>query len=292
MRLDKFLAEQHKEVSRSKIQKAIRDGLVLVNGKKVLDPNFEVSKSDQIELPEFKKEELGAWSSELKVAFENNDLAVIEKPAGLVVHPGAGNLDKTLANILISKYPGIKNVGDPHRPGIVHRLDEYTSGLIVIAKNQQSLEYLKRQFSEHKVEKEYLALVHGVPATKHGIIDLPLERVPLKQKMKVGSGKTAITEYWVKGSNGIKGEKRSLQFSLLRVKLHTGRTHQIRAHLAHMGHPIVGDAVYGRKNELTDRQFLHAHRLKFQLQDGTWLELESELPEDLREVLLKLNFEF
>ncbi|OGE81888.1 MAG: hypothetical protein A3H72_00330 [Candidatus Doudnabacteria bacterium RIFCSPLOWO2_02_FULL_48_8] len=292
-RLDKFLASKISSVSRGKIQKAIKDGLVLVNGKKVIEPDFQVSESDQVQLPEFKKDELTAYSLELKIVYENDDLAVIDKPAGLVVHPGAGNTEGTLANILISKYPNIRSVGDPHRPGIIHRLDEDTSGLILVAKNQQTLEYFKRQFQERKVEKEYLALVEGHPPHVHGIINAPLEKVPLKQKMRVGSGKEAVTEYWVKGING---EKRSnkdngeaLHFSLLRIKLHTGRTHQIRAHLAHIGHPIVGDAVYGHKSELIDRQFLHASRLKFQLQDGTWLEVESELPEDLKKVLEKLE---
>lgn len=289
-RLDKFLAGQVRDVSRSKIQKAIKAGFVLVNSKKVSEPDFQLKENDQVELPQFEKENLKPFDLDLKVVFENEDLAVIDKPAGLVVHPGAGNPDQTLANVLLHRFAGIEKVGDPHRPGIVHRLDENTSGLIVIAKNQASLEYLKNLFFERKIEKEYLTLVHGVPAKKHEIINASLEKVPLKQKMSVRDGsasggktKQAITEYFVLETDP------SLQFALLRVKLHTGRTHQIRAHLAHIGHPIVGDQVYGKPDkDLINRQFLHAYKLKFQLQDGTWLELESELPEDLKKTLVKL----
>lgn len=284
-RLDKFLASQLSDVSRGRIQTAIKDGLVLVNGKKVLEPDFQVSENDQIDLPKFEKEDLKPFDFHLKIVFENEDLAVIDKPAGLVVHPGAGNPEETLANILISKYPNIRNVGDPHRPGIVHRLDEDTSGLIVVAKNQKTLEYLKNLFQSRSVEKEYLALVHGT-TKMHEIINEPLEKVPLKQKMKVGSGKEAVTEYNLLASD------QAGQFSLLRVKLHTGRTHQIRAHLAHIGHPIVGDSVYGKKSDLLDRQFLHAYRLKFQLPDGSTIELLSELPSDLKQVLNKLDINY
>ncbi|MEO8065917.1 MAG: RluA family pseudouridine synthase [Candidatus Doudnabacteria bacterium] len=314
MRLDKFLADQNKEVSRSRIQKAIKNGQVSVNGQKILEPDFIVKPEDKIELPEFKNEELKASNLELKVVFENDDLAVIDKPAGMVVHPGAGNKEDTLAQALMTRYPGIEKVGEPHRPGIVHRLDEDTSGLILIAKNAESYEYFKKQFLERKVEKEYLALVHGAPPKTHDLIDLPIQRVPLKQKMSVGDGsasggklgKPAQTEYWVlkegvaeglslPKNGGLKTSATKPdpagQVSLLRVKLHTGRTHQIRVHLAHIGNPIVGDRLYGNKEDskILDRQFLHAYRLKFKLMDGTWLEVESPLPEDLKEVLTKAN---
>lgn len=282
-RLDKFLVTKITEVSRSKIQKAIREGKVLVNGQIITEPDFQIKPNDKVVLEEFPSDELKPSDISVRVVFENDDVAVIDKPPGLVVHPGAGNTEDTLANILITKYPSIKGVGDPHRPGIVHRLDEDTSGLILIAKNQGALEYFKQQFKDRKVEKEYLALVSGVPAKIHGIIDAPLEKVPLKQKMKVGSGKDAITEYFLINSDP------SGQFSLFRVKLHTGRTHQIRAHLSHIGHPIIGDSVYGKKSDLLNRQFLHAYRLKFQLPDGSWMDLESELPQDLKETLNQLG---
>lgn len=284
-RLDKFLASQIREVSRGKIQKAIKDGQVLVNGKKVTEPDFQVSIGDQVELAEFQEEKLTASSLELKVLFANVDLAVIDKPAGLMVHPAAGRTDDTLAHALLNTFPGIEKVGEPHRPGIVHRLDEDTSGLLLVAKTIAGYEYLKNLFQTRNIEKEYLALVHGVPEKLHGVIDLPIGKTSTHQKMRVGVGRDAVTEY------SVMLHDQSLQFSLLRVKLHTGRTHQIRVHLAHLGHPVFGDQLYGGqfKEDLKvlNRQFLHARRLKLQLMDGTWLELESELPEDLQEVLKK-----
>ncbi len=290
-RLDKFLAEQIAAVSRGKIQKAIKDGKVLVNGEKISETDFSLHENDRVEILEFESDALKPYDLDLKVVYENNDLAVIDKPAGLVVHPGAGNTENTLANALLHRFPGIENVGDGHRPGIVHRLDEDTSGLILIAKRQPALEFLKEKFQNRVVEKEYLALVHGLPEQKHGVIDAPLEKVPLKQKMKVGSGKEAVTEYFVLNSDP------TGQFSLIRVKLHTGRTHQIRAHLSHIGHPIFGDQVYGMQfkeadAKILDRQFLHAYKLKFQLLDGTWLELNSVLPQELTVVLQNLNIAY
>ena len=298
-RLDKFLAHET-QVSRGKVQTAIKHGLVSVNGMEILEPDYMVIVGDTIELPEFESDNLKPSDLKLKIVFENEEVVVIDKPAGLVVHPGAGNTEDTLANALISLYPGIEKVGQPHRPGIVHRLDEDTSGLILVAKNPGSYDYFKQLFMDRKVEKEYLALVHGTPSKKHDVIDLPLEKQPLKQKMSVRDGslpagqagasggkvKPALTEYWVLDASG--------QFSLLRVKLHTGRTHQIRAHLAHIGYPIVGDQVYGLKQDSTilTRQFLHAYKLKFQLMDGTWLELFSALPLDLKNILNQVQISY
>jgi 23S rRNA pseudouridine1911/1915/1917 synthase len=300
-RLDKFLASKV-EVSRSRVQKAIRAGKVMVDGIIVLDPDYDVTIDQKIELPEFESDDLKPSDIKLNVIFENDDLAVIDKPAGMVVHPGAGNTEDTLANALLTRFPGIEKIGEPHRPGIVHRLDEDTSGLILIAKTTAGYDFAKQMFLEKKVEKEYLTLVHGVPEKKHGIIDAPLEKVPLKQKMSVRDGsavggkiKDAVTEYWVKGegSEYAKASSEGLdEVALLRVKLHTGRTHQIRAHLSHIGHPIVGDKVYGRKDEILDRQFLHAYRLKFQLMDGTWIELQSDLPPELQNILNKFDIKY
>ncbi|MBI4049486.1 MAG: RluA family pseudouridine synthase [Candidatus Doudnabacteria bacterium] len=291
MRLDKFLAEKHTEVSRGKIQKAIKDGLVLVNGKKVLETDFQVTESDQVELPKFQDYQLSPINYQLKVIYENQDLAVIDKPAGLMVHPAAGRTDDTLAHALLARFPGIEKVGDPHRPGIVHRLDEDTSGLLLIAKTQAGYDYLKNLFQTRNIEKEYLALVHGGMENLHGVIDAPIGKTSTHTKMRVGEGREAVTEYSLLTSDRLN------QYSLLKVKLHTGRTHQIRVHLASIGHPVMGDQLYGgqfkqKDVELLGRQFLHASRLKLRLQDGTWLELESELPEDLRQVLTKLEIRF
>lgn len=287
-RLDKFLAGLIPEFSRGRIQKAIKDGLVLVGGKRIMETDFQLKENDEVELPELVKEEMKASLLELKVVFENDDVAVIDKPAGMVVHPGAGNTEDTLAQALMTRYLGIEKVGEPHRPGIVHRLDEDTSGLILVAKTPASYEYFKNLFLERKVEKEYLALVHGVPAKQHDFIDLPIERVPLKQKMKIGLGKPAQTEYYTLKTGKIAGLD---QVALFRVKLHTGRTHQIRLHLSHIGHPIVGDQLYGKKEDLQflQRQFLHAYKLKFQLPNESWIELFSPLPQDLKDTLKKAN---
>ncbi|MBI2355909.1 MAG: RluA family pseudouridine synthase [Candidatus Doudnabacteria bacterium] len=289
-RLDKFLSGKIPEVSRGRIQKAIKDGLVLVNGQKVLEPDFQISENDIVELPEFKTSPLKPHPSNLAVLFENADLAVIDKPAGLMVHPAAGREGNTLAHALLARFPGIEKVGDAHRPGIVHRLDEDTSGLLLVAKTVGGFEYLKNLFQTRNIEKEYLALVHGVPKL-HGIIDVPIGKAGTHQKMKVGEGREAVTEYSLLASDD------PLQYSLLKVKLHTGRTHQIRVHMSHIGYPVVGDELYGGKfkqqdAELIGRQFLHAHRLKLRLIDGSWLELISELPEDLKFVLNKLGLKY
>lgn len=301
-RLDKFLASKL-EVSRSQIQKAIKQGLVLVNGQVVSEKDLNLTIGDKIELPEFKLEELQKLDLDLNVVFENEDLAVIDKPAGLVVHPGAGHKQDTLANALLNRFPGVEKVGDPHRPGIVHRLDEATSGLIVIAKTAAGFDYLKRLFLEKKIEKHYIALSHGISDKLHGVINAPIEKQSTHQKMRVGGGKEAVTEYTVLATiGGDSPDEASAKsgldpYTLFRLTLHTGRTHQIRVHLAHIGYPIVGDQLYGgqfKKSDvsLLNRQFLHAAKLKFQLPDGTWLELHSDLPSDLKAVLNNLGIEY
>jgi 23S rRNA pseudouridine1911/1915/1917 synthase len=287
-RLDKFLAGVTGK-SRGLIQKAIKNGEVKVEDKTITETDHKVLPGQTVESPEFKEKEFEASTRELKIVYENNDLAVIDKPAGLVVHPGAGTTEDTLVHALLKYFPDIKNVGQPHRPGIVHRLDEDTSGLLLIAKTSQAYEFLKAKFMERQIDKQYLALVHGVPKKLHDIIDAPLAKNFRGRKMNVGEGKEAVTEYSVLATNE-KDVSGLDQMALLRVKLHTGRTHQIRAHLAHINHPIVGDQTYGgtykqADMEVLNRQFLHAYHLRFELLDGTWIELESELPDDLKEVL-------
>jgi 23S rRNA pseudouridine1911/1915/1917 synthase len=292
-RLDKFLASKV-DVSRSRVQKAIKEGQVMVDGIIILDSDFDVTIGNKVSLPEFEADELKASDVKLKIVYENDDLAVIDKPAGLVVHPGAGNKEDTLSQALLTYFPSIKNVGDAHRPGIVHRLDEDTSGLIVIAKTQPAYEFLKKTFQDRDIEKEYITLVHGRVEKLHGTIDLPIAKAPTHRKMKIGEdGKAALTEYFVL----VQSADTALdQYTLLRVKLHTGRTHQIRVHFNAIGHPLVGDLTYGaykkKDSELIDRQFLHAYKLKFKLIDGTFLELTSELPQELKEVLSKLEIPY
>lgn len=294
-RLDKFLASAITSVSRGRIQTEIKSGKVQVNGVVQTEPDFTLRPNDAVELDEIKPEALELLEMDLKIVFENEYMLVIDKPASLVVHPGAGHKQDTLSNVLLSKYPEIANVGDPHRPGIVHRLDEDTSGLILAAKTQQGYDYLKNLFLTRDIEKKYITLVHGIPAKLHDNIDIPIGRSSTHPKMKTGIGKPALTEYTVISQSP---EKDGLDsYALLKVKLHTGRTHQIRVHMAHVGHPVVGDQTYGGMNKIPDqaliqRQFLHAANLKFKLPDGTTIDLFSELPDELIEVLQKVGIDY
>jgi 23S rRNA pseudouridine1911/1915/1917 synthase len=293
-RIDKFLAARS-GVSRGRVQAAIKSGVVNVNGKSVTEADHKVQAGDIVTLPEFEDNSLKPMEYDLKIVYETADIMVIDKPHNLVVHPGAGHKQDTLSNALIAMYPGIAEVGDKARPGIVHRLDEDTSGLIVVAKTQPGYDYMKDLFLTRQIEKQYLTLVHGVPGKMHDVISAPIERASTHVKMKVGSGKEAVTEYRILETNE-KSEGLD-QMALLRVKLHTGRTHQIRVHMAHIGHPVVGDQLYGgyfkkADAQLINRQFLHAAQLKFKLPEGTLLDLQSELPEDLQEVLKKVNITY
>jgi 23S rRNA pseudouridine1911/1915/1917 synthase len=310
-RLDKFVASKS-SVSRGRVQIAIKDSLVQINGKVVTQPDHRLRVGDLIELPEFSDESLQPMEYDLKIVFENEDLMVIDKPSNLVVHPGAGHKQDTLSNALIAKYPEIARVGEPARPGIVHRLDEDTSGLILVAKTMAGYDYAKNLFLTREVQKEYITLVHGIPAKLHDIIRVPIGRTSTHMKMSVidGStssgksnlGKEAITEYRVLATNEKASESQSLpegvdEMALIRVKLHTGRTHQIRVHMAHIGHPVVGDQLYGgnfKKSDasLINRQFLHAAQLKFKLPNGTNIDVSSPLPEELQDFLSKVKINF
>jgi 23S rRNA pseudouridine1911/1915/1917 synthase len=220
----------------------------------------------------------------LDIVFENNDLLVVNKPAGMVVHPAAGHISGTLVNAVLGHDPELEGVGDEQRPGIVHRLDKDTSGLIIVARNRTAHNRLAAQFKSRDVSKAYLALVKGHISPEKGVIDAPIGRDPKKrQRMAVtGAGRPARTEYSVIRQIG--------GYTLLEARPKTGRTHQIRVHLASIGHPIVGDATYGAKSPLVERQFLHAYRLGFKLpSDGRYIELESPLPLDLQQALDKIE---
>jgi 23S rRNA pseudouridine1911/1915/1917 synthase len=231
--------------------------------------------------------EVIAQSIHLQVVYEDDDLLVVDKPAGMVVHPAYGHREGTLVNALLARYPGLA-VGDAGRPGIVHRLDRDTSGLIVVAKTEIALKHLRRQFKSRGVQKTYLALVHGRPPTSEGIIEAPVGRDPRQRKRMavVPGGRAARTRYRLLEELG--------NYALLAVWLETGRTHQIRVHLAWLGVPVAGDKVYGggRGVRLTqrdmglDRQFLHAWRLSFEHPGGKGrVELEAPLPSDLQGAL-------
>ncbi|HNS05359.1 MAG TPA: RluA family pseudouridine synthase [Candidatus Saccharicenans sp.] len=279
-RLDLFLREKIPQLSRSRIQKAIKDGQVKVNGL-IARPGQKLKPQEVVEISVEEKaaaSDLEAQPIELEVIYEDEQILVINKPFGLVVHPGAGLTGGTLANGLIFYYPEIKEVGSPLRPGIVHRLDKDTSGLIVVARTQAAYNSLRQQFEDRTVEKIYLGLARGRFKEKEGIIDLPVGRHPaLRQKMSVKSKKprVALTRYEV---------LREFRHStFLALKPLTGRTHQLRVHLAAIGHPLVGDSRYGQTQGNRRRQerrlFLHAFRLSFRHPlSGEKVEFESPLP--------------
>jgi 23S rRNA pseudouridine1911/1915/1917 synthase len=288
-RLDKILvAKLGERLSRAQIQALIRDGGVMVNGAAV-KPGVKLKGGEQISItllepqPTPEEEQVEAEPIPLEVIYEDRDLAVINKPAGLVVHPGAGNPTGTLVNALLARYPQIAEMQySPRRRGIVHRLDKDTSGLILVALRGAALRRLVAQFQARTVDKEYLALVEKTPRTSIGRIEVPIARDP-KQRTKMAAlrdGRPAVSEFSI--VDRFKDGR-----ALVRVKLLTGRTHQIRVHMAFIGCPIVGDTVYGyRKQRLLQGQFLHATRLCFDHpRTGERLCFESPLPERLTSVL-------
>lgn len=306
-RLDVFLARHAKQFSRSQIEKFIKDGTVKINNHYVVTPSFKIRKNDRVVLLEEKIISKNGDALKpnktllIKIIYEDNNLLVIEKPAGILTHPTFYDKENTIANWLVGYYPPISAVGDNIlRPGLAHRLDKDTSGLLAIAKNQATFLWLKKQFASRLVEKKYLALVIGIPNAREGVIDYPITTwlgKTVKRKVikeddhifgRVGKHSTeALTIWRVK-------EKIGDSYALLEVEPKTGRTHQIRAHLAAIGHPIVGDALYGGKKanlELQEvkRQFLHAYYLRFSLPEGEAMAFEIDLPADLEKVLQKVR---
>jgi 23S rRNA pseudouridine1911/1915/1917 synthase len=259
-RLDRALAQLLPAFSRARLQTLIRDRFVTVNGKLPRARDL-VRTGDIVEMrePEIEKIEAQPETMQLDVLFEDDDLLVLNKPAGLVVHPGAGNQKGTLVNALLAHCQNLSGIGGKERPGIVHRLDKETSGALVIAKNDQTHRDLSKQFAERTTGKIYLALVAGTPRQKSGIIDAPIARHPVhRQRMSIArrAGRSAKTEYRVLKSSG--------DVSLVECTLHTGRTHQIRVHLHHLGHPVLGDKLYaGKRGGAFPRQMLHAWKLSF-----------------------------
>ena len=282
-RVDKYAARQVPSLSRSRIRNLIDVGLLTVNGR-VVRPSQRLREGDELVLrvPPAEEVDLIPQPMPLRVVYEDDDLVVVDKPGDLVVHPAPGHESGTLANALLARYPDLP-IDEDGRPGIVHRLDKDTSGLIIVAKNDASRRSLQGQFKEGQVDKIYLALVEGTVEPERGIVDAPIGRDPKNRKrmavVRTG-GRQAVTEYRVLEHLG--------GFTLLEVRPRTGRTHQVRVHLAFVHHPVVGDKVYGhRKQRLAvERQFLHAHRLGFRLPgSGQAVELESELPVELAGVL-------
>jgi len=278
LRLDQFLAKQLPEYSRSRLQQLIRGGFVQLNNV-TTRPRQIVRSGDKIELiePPLEKIETRPEPIPLEILFEDDDLIVINKAAGLTVHPGAGHREHTLVNALLSHCTTLSGIGGKERPGIVHRLDKETSGCLVAAKNDVAHRELSKQFAARTVEKIYLALVTGKLRKATGIIEEKIGRHPVyRQRMSVTSlrGRTAKTEYRVIRSSD--------QASLIECRLHSGRTHQIRVHLHHLGHPVLGDKVYApnvAKNY--PRQMLHAWKLGFcHPRTAEWKIFEARLPDD------------
>jgi 23S rRNA pseudouridine1911/1915/1917 synthase len=249
MRLDRFLAQSLPEISRSRLQSLIAQGAVSIDGETIGDADRAVKPGEVccIRLPPPIAAEPEAQAIPLNIIYEDSDLIVVDKPAGLVVHPAAGNPDGTLVNALLAHCEDLAGVGGVARPGIVHRLDKDTSGVLVAAKNEATMLGLSKQFSAHSVERAYHALVWGVPRKNEGLIEGNLGRNPFdRKKIAVlrNGGKPAITHYRVVERYGAPDR---LFAALLECRLKTGRTHQIRVHLAHLGHPVIGDSVYGRR---------------------------------------------
>ena len=279
-------------ISRSEASTLIRDNGVFVNGETVTRPSFKVAVGNQIKFSTRESEinqEIEADSTiDFTVIHTDPDFFVLDKPAGLVVHPGAGNLSGTLVNGLLSMSPQIREVGERTRPGIVHRLDKGTSGLLIAANTDHAYQFFVDQLSKHKVKRIYQALVWGIPEGPEGIVDAPIGRSSKNRKKMaiVANGKTAKTIYVMNKSWN------TSKVSLLEVELETGRTHQIRVHLSSIGNPVVGDEIYGgnRKSFTLRRQFLHAHKLRFEHpRDGSVCEFESPLPKELKDVLVTLD---
>lgn len=285
-RLDKFLVSRLPEFSRARLQGLIADGFVLVNGEpakksgQMLDPGAAI----EIRIPPPVPSGLIPENIPLDIIFENDDLLVVNKPAGMVVHPAAGHDSGTLVHAVLGYDPDIEGIGGEERPGVVHRLDKDTSGLILLAKNERAHRWLQDQFRLRKVEKTYLALVDGKPPSPAGRVEAYIGRDPKQRKqMAIVSekkGREAISEY--------KTLETFNKHTLLEFHPLTGRTHQIRLHCAFLGCPIVGDAVYGRRTSLVKitRHFLHAAKLKIILPNEQLPRtFEAELPEELVGVL-------
>jgi len=281
-RLDHALHEQLPEFSRARLQDWIRQGRVLVNGAPAR-PSRVLRAADRIDVEPAELPPLRAAPEAipLRVLYDDQDFVAIDKPAGMVVHAGAGVHSGTLVNALLGRFASLSALGGDQRPGIVHRLDRFTSGVILVAKHDAAHRALAAQFAGRQVEKTYLALVHGIVKADRGRIEKPIARDPrhrTRMTARLGKGRAAWSEYHVL--------RRFTGFTLLEVRIGTGRTHQIRVHLSSIGHPVAGDRLYGAPagpgQPSPGRFFLHAHRIRFRHPSGGEpVEIVSPLPEDL-----------
>ena len=301
-RIDQVVANQYPKISRTKVNKIIKNNLLKLNGNIFNDPSAKVKLGDQIEFENLQKSkiDLVPKKMDLKIIFEDEDIIIIDKPIGMVIHPGAGNFENTIVNGLLYHCKNkLSTVSGEDRPGIIHRIDKDTSGLLVVAKNDQAHAFIAKQFEEHTIKRSYLVFVYGILRPLHGRIETLIGRNKTnRQKMSadVARGKEAITNY--ETIVVFKGSK-ILDISLVKCVLETGRTHQIRVHMSHKGNPILGDQTYGKKikklrgidqefeNILKSlkRQALHAHTLGFvHPKTNQDVFYASELPEDLNKL--------
>ncbi|HEY54234.1 MAG TPA: RluA family pseudouridine synthase [Caldilineae bacterium] len=288
-RLDRYLTEQLPERSRAEIQRWIKEGAVLVN-QRPAKPSQRLNPGDSISvtIPAPAPTTVEPEAIPLTILYEDDDLIAVDKPAGMVVHPAPGHETGTLVNAILHHCPDLQGVGGVQRPGIVHRLDKDTSGIILVAKHDRAHRHLQAQFKNRTIDKTYLALLIGQLEQREGRIDAPIGRHPRQRKrMAVTSaekGREAITEFTVEAYYGTT--------TLVAAHPLTGRTHQIRVHFASIGHPLVGDVVYGPRRDAykLGRHFLHAHRLHFlRPADDASLDLVSPLPPDLQALLDRLS---
>ena len=283
-RIDAYIARQIEEMSRSSVQKLIADGMITVNNKSI-KANYKLKKNDEINIiiPEPEPLDIAAEDIPIDIVYEDDDLAVINKPQGMVVHPAPGHHTGTLVNGLMYHLKNLSSINGVMRPGIVHRLDKNTSGMMLVAKNDKSHNFLAKCLKEHTVNRIYYALVEGNIKDDEGVVDAPLGRSEKDRKKRTvtnKNSKNAVTNYWV--------AKRYGKYTLLKLKLQTGRTHQIRVHMKYIGHPVVGDEVYGSKaNKFgLNGQLLHSKTVGFiHPSTGEYMEFDSELPEYFTKVL-------
>jgi 23S rRNA pseudouridine1911/1915/1917 synthase len=280
-RLDLFLAEQCCELSRSEVQRLIAEGHVTVDGATALPATkLGLGRQVSVNIPDPVESELVPEELPLSIVYQDSEILVVDKAAGMTVHPAPGHPTGTLANAVLALCPDLRGIGGKLRPGIVHRLDKNTSGLMVVAKTQQAHTRLSSQLKARRFEKVYLTLVHGNLSPERAVIEAPIGRDPRNRKRMavVADGRAAITRYSV--------VERPRGYSLVEVRPVTGRTHQIRVHMSAVGHPVVGDGLYGRTDPSLDRHFLHAQGLGFKHPStGSPVEFQADLPPDLRAFL-------
>lgn len=289
LRLDKVLTSELTDLSRTQVQDWINSGCILVNGK-VEKASYKTKLDDEIiiNVPENKNLDINPENIEIEVVYEDNDVIVVNKPSGMIVHPSQGIVSGTLVNALLYHCKDLSGINGVNRPGIVHRIDKETSGLLVVAKNDKAHQALSNQLKDHEVSRKYVALVHGVIPHEYGKINAPIGRDSKdRQKMAVTkhNGKDAVTNFAVIERYGDK--------TLIECRLETGRTHQIRVHLSYIGYPVYGDPKYGkRKDDFTHGQYLHAKILGFtHPTTNEYVEFECDIPDYFQERINELQKE-